>query len=96
MSCRLIIASAVLAALGGCAVNPVSQSIDPGMGEAVKYNAAIQTIDPDPVYAADGAQPGDNGEVGATAVKRYRTDQVKAVQTQTTTAGSGGGGGAPQ
>ena len=96
MSCRLIIASAVLAVLGGCAVNPVSQSVDPGMGEAVKYNAAIQTIDPDPVYAADGAQPGDNGEVGATAVKRYRTDQVKAVQTQTTTAGSGGGGGAPQ
>ena len=23
---------------------------------------AVQTIDPDPVYAEDGAQPGDNGD----------------------------------
>lgn len=90
MSFKLIaIAPAVL--LAACAVNPVSQSVDPGMGEAVKYNAAIQTIDPDPVYTADGAQPGENGEVGAKAVQRYRTDQVKAVQTQTTTSGGGGG-----
>ena len=29
---------------------------------------------------ADGAQPGDSGEKGAAAVKRYRTDQVKKVE----------------
>ena len=96
MSCKVIAVSASLALLAGCAVNPVSQSADPGMGEAAKYNAAIQTIDPDPVYTADGAQPGDNGEMGASAVKRYRTDAVKAVSTQTTTSGGSGGGGGPQ
>ena len=34
---------------------------DPGFGEAAKYDAAIQTINPAPVYAADSAQPGSNG-----------------------------------
>ena len=96
MSCKVIAAAAALALLGGCAVNPVSQSVDPGMGEAAKYNAAIQIIDPDPVYAADGAQPGDNGEVGAKAVQRYRTDTVKSVETQTTTSGGSGGGSGPR
>ena len=33
----------------------------PVLGEAVKYNAAIQTINPTPVYPASAAQPGDNG-----------------------------------
>ena len=59
----------------------------------MKYNAAVQIIDPDPVYDANGAQPGDNGEKGAAAVKRYRTDQVKKVEVMTTTTGSGSGSG---
>jgi hypothetical protein len=69
---------------------------DPGIGEAVKYDAAVQIINPRPVYAADSTQPGSNGEVGAEAVKRYRTDKVKPpANTGTTTGGgiSGGSGG---
>ena len=87
MSFRLI-APAVLLLLGACdTIYPASQSIDPGFGEAVKYNFAIQTIDPDPVYTAEGAQAGDNGEKGAEASKRHRTGKVKDVQVQTTTGG---------
>jgi hypothetical protein len=72
-------------------VYPASQSIDPGFGESVKYNAAVQTIDPDPVYTAEGAQPGDNGEKGAESVKRYRKGAVKEAKSESTTSGGGGG-----
>ena len=92
MSSRLLQAASAVLALSACdTVYPTSQSIDPGLGEAVKYDMAIQTIDPDPVYTAEDAQPGDNGEKGSEAVKRYRKDQVKAVETQATTGSSGGG-----
>jgi hypothetical protein len=70
--------------------------VDRGFGETVKYAQAVQTIDPDPVYGPDAAQPGDNGEKGAGAVKRYRTGNVKNVETMSTSAGSTGGGGGPQ
>jgi hypothetical protein len=96
----LIAAAAVLVVvLAGC--NTAHKNIgmeDPAMGEAIKYDAALQTINPDPVYPAGAAQPGDNGDVGAKAVKRYRTDAVKKVETmQTTSGGSGGGsGGSPR
>ena len=92
MSSRLLLAAPALLLLSGCdTVYPVSQSIDPGLGETVKYNAAIQTIDPDPVYTAEGAQPGDNGDKNVGAVKRYRTGQVKEVESQSTTTGGGSG-----
>ncbi|HET7708014.1 MAG TPA: hypothetical protein VFK50_00605 [Sphingomicrobium sp.] len=91
MTSRLFAVAALLI-LGACdTVYPASQSIDPGFGEAVKYSTAIQVIDPDPVYTAEGARPGDNGEKGAAAVKRYRTGTVKDVQAQATTSGTGGG-----
>lgn len=76
-------------ALGGC--NTVNQNIgseDPSLGEAVRYNAAIQTINPDPVYPPGGAMPGDSGAKGVAAVKRYRTDAVKQVETLQTSSGS--------
>ena len=94
MSSKIFVAAPVAALLlAGCdTLNQNNLSPDPGFGEAVKYNAAVQVIDPDPVYTADGAQPGDSGEKGAAAVKRYRTDQVRKVETMTTT----GGGGGPQ
>ena len=88
MSSRLALIAPAALLLAGCAVDPVSQSYDTGFGEANKYNQAIQTINPDPVYAADAAQPGDNGDKLAKAVKRYRTDTVKDVQTMSTTSGS--------
>jgi hypothetical protein len=76
-------------ALGSGACVPT----DVGFGESVKYAAAVQTIDPDPVYGPDAAQPGDHGDKGAQAVKRYRTNAVKDVEQTSTKSGSGGGGG---
>jgi regulator of protease activity HflC (stomatin/prohibitin superfamily) len=74
-------------------VNQSTGAMAPGFGEAVKYDNAIQTINPEPVYAQGGAQPGANGELGQKAVQRYRTDTVKAPQSEQTTMGSGGSGG---
>jgi len=67
--------------------------VDPGFGEAVKYDMAIQTVNPEPEYPADGAQPGDSGEHGADAAERYRTGNVKQVEAVRSTQGSGGGSG---
>ena len=97
MSSRLLAIS--LAMLGLCACSTVNKNIgqeDPGMGEAVKYDAALQTINPVPVYGPGGAQPGDHVDRGAQAVKRYRSGQVKALETIGTTSGSGSSGGSPR
>ena len=93
MSCKLLAAAplAVLLLAGCDTLNPSSLSPDPAFGEATKYNAAIQTIDPVPVYAEGGSQPGDSGAKGAAAVKRYRTDAVKSVEVMQTTSGSSSG-----
>jgi hypothetical protein len=74
---RLLIAAS--AALGLAACNTANTHIgdeDAFFGEAVKYNAAVQTINPEPVYAEGSAEPGSNGAKGVAAVKRYRTDEV--------------------
>ena len=99
MSSKLLLIVPFAVGVAGCAVDPVTGSYDPGLGETVAYAKAVQTIDPDPVYAEDGAQPGSQGDKVAPAVKRYRTDAVKAVQVMQTTGGGGGGGsggGGPQ
>ena len=98
MSSKLVLGAplAVLLLAGCDTLNQNNLSPDPGFGEAVKYNAAVHIIDPDPVYDPDGAQPGDSGDKGAAAVKRYRTDQVKKVETLTTTSGGSGSGSGPQ
>ena len=103
MSSRLL-ATAALLALAGCQSTPYVRpalpqagSLDAGVGETTKYNAAVQVINPDPVYTADGAQPGDNGAKAAAATKRYRTDAVKTTQPiSSTTRGGGSGGGGSQ
>jgi hypothetical protein len=93
MSSRLIAIAAGCAMLGACMTPPPQAgSLDVSLGEATKYNAAVQIIDPDPVYPADGAQVGDNGEKAANASKRYRSDQVK--QPERPSASSRGGGAA--
>ena len=91
MSFKLLAAAplAVLLLAGCDTINQNNLSPDPGFGETTKYNAAVQIIDPDPVYSAEDAQPGDRGDKGAAAVKRYRTDAVKGVEKQTTTSGPG-------
>lgn len=65
---------------------------DPAFGEALKYDQAIQTINPTPVYPATAAQPGANAVRGQLAVKRYRTDSVKQVEATQTTSGSASSG----
>ena len=67
--------------------------VDPGFGEAYRYDMAVQTVDPDPVYAEDGAKPGDNGEKAAKATERYRKGQTKPVQRESASSGSSGSGG---
>ena len=92
---RAFAAVAVVALLAGCSGQlKEAGGGDPFLGEAVKYNAAVQTINPDPVYTADMAKPGDNGDKGAAAVERYRTDQVKdAKPVKTNESGSEAGAG---
>jgi hypothetical protein len=89
----LLIGAAALAAAGCSTMNKPIGVEDAGLGEAVRWNAAVQIINPDPVYPPDSAQPGGSGQHGAEAVKRYRTGSVKQVQVMTTTSGSGGGSG---
>ena len=95
MSFKLLLVAGSCIALTAC--NTANSHIgdeDPYMGEAVRYNAAIQTINPDPVYPADSAKPGENGDKGAQAVKRYRSDGVNARhQAGANTASSGSSGG---
>jgi hypothetical protein len=93
MSFRLLVLAPAALLLPGCAVDPVTQSYDPAFGEAVKYDQAVQTVNPDPVYGPDSAQPGEQGDKMAPAVKRYRSDAVKDVEAMQTTSSSGGGGG---
>ena len=88
---KLLVPAVLL--IGGCAVDPVTQSYDSGFGEAQKYDMAIQTIDPDPVYPPGGAQPGDNAEVGVGAMRRYLQGTVKEVVPATTTTSATGGTG---
>jgi predicted TIM-barrel fold metal-dependent hydrolase len=91
MNFRLILLVAGSVMLAGCLNEPIAQR-DPALGEAVKYNAAVQTINPDPVYPEGSAKPGDSGEHGAKAVERYRKGQVKPVETMQTTSGTAGTG----
>lgn len=108
------IVAASIIALGACTgpntgVNSHIGDADPYLGEAVKYDSALMIINPDPVYPAGSAMPGDNGDKGAAAVKRYRTDQVNArhkaevnaartgaLSTTQGTAGNSGGGTPPR
>jgi hypothetical protein len=86
---KLIVPAAALVALAACA------PVDPGLGEALRYDMAIQTVNPDPVYPEDGAQPGDSGVRGAEAVKAYRKGEKKALRIESSTS-AGGGGSGPQ
>ena len=76
---ELAIAAASCAMLAACATpNPQSRigEEDVMFGESVRFNAAAQIINPDPVYPEGAAEPGSSGAKGAAAVARYRTDQL--------------------
>ena len=76
---RIWILVAASVAISGCntAHKEIGQE-DLFLGEAVRYNAAVHIINPDPIYPEDAAEPGSSGVKGAAAVQRYRTDQVNA------------------
>ena len=82
-----------IAAGAAMAVTAACTPVDRGFGEAYRYDMAIQTIDPEPVYDEDGAKPGDNGEKAAKATERYRKGQTKPVQRESATSGVNSGGG---
>jgi hypothetical protein len=84
---KLIISVTALLATAGCS------AVDPGLGEALRYDMAIQTVNPDPVYPEGGAEPGDSGTKGADAVKAYRKGQTKPLRIESSTSGGGAGGG---
>ncbi|GAA4712296.1 hypothetical protein H9L13_03080 [Sphingomonas lutea] len=95
MRCKaLAITAAACAMLAACATpNPKSRigEEDALFGESVRFNAAAQIINPDPVYPEGAAEPGSSGAKGAAAVTRYRTDQVNARhRTEVNAAKSGG------
>jgi hypothetical protein len=95
MSSRRLLLIAV-ASIGLAACNTAQTHIGDEsavLGEAFAYDMAIQTINPAPVYGPNAAQPGSNGDVGAAAVKRYRSGQVKQVQTLGTSSVNLGGSG---
>lgn len=97
MSSKQLLWPIALLVLAGCqTTDRGAGSQDAAFGEAVKYDTALQTIDPDPVYDDSDAQPGADGAKAAAAAKRYRTDQVKQVDTQTTTASASGSSSGPR
>jgi hypothetical protein len=89
----MAMSSRLLGAIGVCLLAAGCAPVDPGMGEAVKYDMLAQTVNPDPVYPANGALPGGSGDRGAKAAERYRKGTVKAIERERTGSSSGGGGG---
>jgi hypothetical protein len=95
---RLILPIAIISItlLAGCT------PIDTTLGDSVKTDYALQTINPDPkpVPAEAAVMEGGSGTQAATAAERYRKGAVKQPQAQSTggSAGGssgGGGGGSP-
>lgn len=87
MTTKLILPLALTVPLvAGCTPNDIA------MGSAMRHNAALQTIDPEPA-AQTAAIPGDSGDRAAAALDRYRRGTVREPVSQTTTTGSRGGGG---
>ncbi len=80
MSFKLILpAAGACVLLASCATPDPTSRIgqdDPFFGEAARYNAAVQTINPDPEYPE--GEPASSGAKGAAAVARLRTDQTNA------------------
>ena len=81
----LCLAGLGLAVVAGCA------PVDPGFGETVRYDMAVQTIDPDPQYPEGSLQPGYHGEKAQKATDRYRKGTTKPVQAQSSSSGGGSG-----
>ena len=71
---------------------PACTPVDPSFGEAVRYDMAIQTVNPDPVYPEGSAEPGTSGTAAASAAERYRKGTVKPVERLSSATSSSGSG----
>lgn len=65
--------------------------IDTGLGEAVRHDLALQTLDPDPQYEGTVMEGGSGARAGL-AQKRYREGTVFQPVRVTTSSNSIGGG----
>ena len=79
---------------------PACAPVDEGLGNAVRHNMALQTIDPDPSHKGTPAEAG-SGDRNALALKRYRQGRVLDPKPAGgarpfETSGQGAGGGAPK
>ena len=84
---RTALAIGTVTLLAGCT------AVDPGMGEALKYDMLAQTVNPEPVYAATGAKAGSSGDHAALATERYRKGTIKELKVESSTSASGSGSG---
>lgn len=71
----IVLASAIVLAACGPSVYRDSATPIPGYGNAVKQNAAVMIIDPQPASAANVDIDFD-GRRGGIAIERYRTGTV--------------------
>ncbi|UUR08315.1 hypothetical protein [Sphingomonas glaciei] len=92
----LPIAAAALLLTGCNTIDARTGSADRQFGEAVAWNKAVQTINPDPVYTAEATPAGSDGAKAAAASQRYRTDKVKQVEAIGTSSGGAASGSGPQ
>jgi uncharacterized membrane protein YgcG len=92
---RFILPIAIITSLGGITLLAGCTPIDTTLGDSVKTDYALQTINPDPkpVSAEAAVMEGGSGTQAAGAAERYRKGTVKQPQPQTTGSGSGGGSG---
>ena len=80
----IVVASASLLAACGPSVYRDSATPIPGYGNAVKQNAAVMIIDPQPASAANVDIDFDGRRAGI-AIERYRTGTVIPPEEQRTT-----------
>ena len=80
----IVVASASLLAACGPSVYRDSTTPIPGYGNAVKQNAAVMIIDPQPASAAN-VEIDFDGRRGGIAIERYRTGTVIPPEEQRTT-----------
>ena len=80
----IVVASASLLAACGPSVYRDSATPIPGYGNAVKQNAAVMIIDPQPASAANVDIDLDGRRAGI-AIERYRTGTVIPPEEQRTT-----------
>ena len=84
----LVIAALAPVALAGCENPPQKPvvTLNPGFGDAVRHNMAVQMVNPD--GSQDFSPPPMDGARAVEAIERYRTGRTtKVVEQKTSTVG---------